>query len=298
MKNLEKERLLELFADQTLFGLSNEEAMEFKVLKNKFPELEEDLSLELTAAMIGLSDLNTDEILPTDLRARIYANADNFFNSTEESQKVLNFASRTNQTPGLTATESVNQVAIAEPKSSAWQWLGWAFAAAACIALAVNLWLTQFQKPTETVKNPEPVQTPQIVQTPTPELTVVQKREQLLASATDVVQVSLASPKNKNEILGDMVWSNSQQKGYARLRGLPANNVAEECYQLWIVDETQNEKTPISGGVFDVSGTGEIVVPINAQLQVKKPKAVAVSKEKSGGVVVSKPERIVAIAKI
>ncbi len=36
----------------------------------------------------------------------------------------------------------------------------------------------------------------------------------------------------------------------------------------------------------------------NTQLKVRKPKIFAVSKEKSGGVVVSDPSRIVAVAKI
>ncbi len=292
MKNSEKERLLELLADQTIFGLSSEELMELKHLKNEFPDWEDDISLELTAAMIGLSDLDTNDALPADLRAKIFANADEFFSANEESQKVLNFTPKANKTVASSAVESVGKIAVVEPKSSAWQWLGWAFAAAACVALAINLWLTQSQKPTEVAKTPETIQTPK------PELSLAQKREQLLASATDAVQVSLANPKNEKEILGDMVWSNSQQKGYARFRGLPANDTAQETYQLWIVDETQNEKTPISGGVFDVSGTGEIIVPINAQLTVKKPKMVAVTKEKPGGVVVSKQEKVVAVAKI
>ncbi len=292
MKNSEREKLLELLADQTVFGLSDEELMELKHLKNEFPDWEDDISLELTAAMIGLSDLNTDDVLPADLRAKIFANADDFFGAKEESQKVLNFTPNANNTVNSSTLESVGKVAVAEPKSSAWQWLGWAFAAAACVALAINLWVTQTRKPNEIVK------TPDLIQTQKPELTVTQKREQLLASASDVVQISLANPKNEKEILGDMVWSNSLQRGFARFRGLPVNDTATETYQLWIIDETQNEKTPISGGVFDVGGTGEITVPINAQLIVKKPKAVAVTREKPGGVVVSKQDKIVAIAKI
>jgi len=293
MKNSEKERLLELLADKTIFGLSEKELMEFEKLKDNFPDWEEDISLELTAAMIGLSYLDTNDDLPANLRAKIFANAENFFSLNDESRKTLNFNQQANKTIGSLATsQSVGEVAAVEPKSSAWQWLGWAFAAAACVALAVNLWLTQFQKPTEISKIPE------TIQTPTPELSIGQKREQLLASATDVVQIPLADPKNEKEILGDMVWSNSQQKGYARFRGLPANDIANETYQLWIVDETQNLKTPISGGVFDIKGIEETIVPINAQLIVKKPKMIAISKEKPGGVVVSEPDRIVAVAKI
>jgi anti-sigma-K factor RskA len=79
---------------------------------------------------------------------------------------------------------------------------------------------------------------------------------------------------------------------------MPVLDASKETYQLWIVDDERNEKTPVSGGIFNMSGTGEIIIPINAQLRILKPKQFAVSKEKAGGVVVTKPDRIVAIAKI
>ena len=293
MKKSQQNRLLELLADKTLFGLSEEESLELKALQNEFPDWEEDTSLELTAAMIDLSYLEVNDPMPQGLRARVSANAEKFFNEKEKSPKVLNFTPKTTgQTLDSTAAESAVGIMRPEPKPSMWNWLGWTVAAAACVALAINLWLTRFQKPNEVVRVPE------TIQTPTPELTNAQKREQLLASATDAVQSSFTDPKNEKEILGDMVWSNSLQKGFVRFRGLPPNEVSKETYQLWIVDETQNQKTPLSGGVFDVSSNGEVIVPINAQLQVKKPKILAVTKEKAGGVVVSQPDRIVAVAKI
>jgi anti-sigma-K factor RskA len=82
------------------------------------------------------------------------------------------------------------------------------------------------------------------------------------------------------------------------LRDLPALNPNQETYQLWIVDEAQNKKTPVSGGIFNVGQAGEAIIPINAQLKIVKPKSFAVSKEKAGGVPVTKPDRIVAIAKL
>jgi anti-sigma-K factor RskA len=71
-----------------------------------------------------------------------------------------------------------------------------------------------------------------------------------------------------------------------------------ETYQLWIVDKTRDEKTPVSGGVFDMNALGEVIIPIDAQLKINEPKVFAVTKEKAGGVVVSKPDRIVAVAKV
>ena len=99
MKNSEKQRLLELLSDQTVFGLNEEELMELKHLKNEFPEWEDDISLELTAAMIGLSDLDAEDKLPADLRAKIFANADEFFGANEKSQKVLKTETQERESP-------------------------------------------------------------------------------------------------------------------------------------------------------------------------------------------------------
>jgi hypothetical protein len=54
----------------------------------------------------------------------------------------------------------------------------------------------------------------------------------------------------------------------------------------------------VDGGTFDVSATGEVVIPINAKLKAKSPEMFAVTMEKPGGVVVSKREKIVAVAKV
>ena len=83
-----------------------------------------------------------------------------------------------------------------------------------------------------------------------------------------------------------------------RFRGLPANDPTNQQYQLWIFDENQDEKYPIDGGVFDVNKDGEVIIPIDAKINVKNPKMFAVTKEKPGGVVVSDRTGIVAIAKV
>jgi len=292
MKNLQKDRLLELLADQTIFGLSAEELMELEKSKKQFPEWEKDFSLELTAAAIGLFDLDVSDDLPASLRAKVFARADEFFAPQEELQNVVNFTPRTEKTIGSMATETVGNITETAPTRPFWQWLGWAFAAAACVALAINLWTTRSRPQTEIVQNSP------VIQTPPPKMSVEQERSQQLAAADDAVEIPLADPKNTKEVLGEMVWSNKLQKGYARFRNLPANDITKESYQLWIVDESQNPKTPISGGVFNISATGEVIVPIDPQLTVKKPVMIAITKEKPGGVVVSKQEKVVALAKI
>lgn len=288
MTEEKKERLFELLADQTIVGLNAEELMELKQLKIQFPDWENDLSFELTAAAIGLSNLDANRAVPANVRARVLADADKFFGL--ETSEIKSFAPRKNV--GSLAIERVGQIVEVAPKSSFWQWLGWAVAAAAGVVLAFNLWLTRVQPNDAIVKQPE------TIQTPTPELSAAQKRAEFLASATDVVKKDWKSPKDEQKILGDIVWSNSQQKGYLRFRGLAANNPTKESYQLWIVDETQDKKTPISGGVFNITENGEIVIPIDAQLEIKKPIMFAVTKEKPGGVVVSKQTEFVAIAKV
>ncbi len=285
-----KERLFELLADQTIFGLNEAELMELKQLKIQFPDWENDLSFELAATAISISNLNISRPLPSNLRSKILADADQFFGTTYQTQEVKNFAPRKDVSSA--AVERAGNIVEVEPKRPFWQWLGWAVAAAACVALAFNLWLTQTRPDPELSKNPE------VIKTPTPELSVAQKREQFLASAKDIVKKDWKSPKDENVVLGDIVWSNDEQKGYIRFSDLPANNPDKETYQLWIVDETQDKKTPVSGGVFDVAKNGEIVIPIDAQLKIKKPVMFAITKEKAGGVVVSKLNQVVAIAKI
>jgi len=271
MNEENKERLLNLLADQAIFGLSEEESIELENLRKEFPEFKSDNSFELAAAAINLSNLQIEESLPVNLQSKILADADNFF--------------ALSKTP---VAEDYQKTFAFEPKRSVWSWLGWAVAGLACIALAINLWTTRFQ-PNEIVKQPE------TTITPPPQLSRAQEREQLLASG-DVIQTAWTNPKQPKEVLGDIVWSNSQQKGFLRFRGLPANDPNRESYQLWIIDKTQ--KNPIDGGVFDVTASDEVIIPIDAKLKVKEPAQFAVTAEKPGGVPVSDLGKVMAIAKV
>lgn len=273
----DKEKLFDLLSDQAVFGLNEEQTAELRRLEKEFPELRDDVSLELAAAQLALSDLRVDEPLPAALRTKILADADEFFASkeiAEENQKLEKITEPVEKTPF-------------------WNWLGWAVAAAACVVLAINLWSTRWQT------QPEIVQTPPAA-TPTPEPSLAQQRDQFLASTQDVIQTTWSEPdpKKAKNISGDIVWSNSQQKGFMRFRGLPANNPDESTYQLWIVDEARKEKYPVDGGVFDINESGEVIIPIDPRLRVNKPVMFAVTKEKPGGVVVSTQEEVVAVAKI
>ncbi|MEQ1644812.1 MAG: anti-sigma factor, partial [Pyrinomonadaceae bacterium] len=76
------------------------------------------------------------------------------------------------------------------------------------------------------------------------------------------------------------------------------NDADKTCYQLWIFDKTQDKATPIDGGTFDVKTEGEVVIPITAKLKALGPEMFAITIEKQGGVVVSKREKIAALAKV
>jgi hypothetical protein len=279
-----KEKMLNLLADQALFGLSEAESAELEQLKKEFPELAADNSFELAASAINLTNLDASERLPAHLQAKIMDSAEEFFAPKQKTQNVLNFEQ---------SQQAAEDVIETKPAIPWWSWLGWGLAAAACIALAVNLWITRSQ-PQQIVQNPPPTQTP------TPQPNPRQERERLLATANDLVKTTWAEPdpKNAKQISGDIVWSNAEQKGFLRFQGLPANDPNKETYQLWIFDENQSDKYPIDGGIFDVAESGEVIVPIDPKIVVKKPKMFAVTVEKPGGVVVSDQQRLVAIAKI
>ncbi len=233
----------------------------------------EDESFEMAAAAISMIDLKTNEPLPEHLHARILADADRIFDTPQASMK------------------TVRQVSYTEPKTSFWNWnwIGWAAAAAACIALAVNVWMTRLGMPPIAEKPPLEEK-----------LTPAQMRQRLIDSGGDVIQAkwTVGNDKTVQEIAGDVVWSDAKQAGYMRFRGLPVNDRDKQTYQLWIFDETQDEKTPIDGGTFDIGNGGDVIIPINAKLKASKPKMFAVTVEKPGGVVVSKRDKIAALAKV
>ena len=276
MNESEKEKMLDLLIAQATAGLTESEAAELRKLEEEFPELADD-SFELAAAAFSMANLDAGEPVPAALQSKILADADEFFGAqkTEASEP-----------------EEFQKTFAFEPAGrSPLQWLGWAVAALACVALAVNVWTTRNQTQ----------QGPQIVyvkETPAPTPSMQQQYERMWTSASGVVKTTLADPKNPEKIVGDVVWSDSEQKGFVRLRGVPVNDKTKEQYQLWIVAANQNAKTPVDGGVFDVGENGEVIIPINAKVKVQKPAAFAVTAEKPGGVVVSTQEKVMAIGKI
>ena len=128
---------------------------------------------------------------------------------------------------------------------------------------------------------------------------IVSQRDALIRTADDLVELAWAPGLHpfKNEVGGDVVWSNERQRGFLRFSNMPVNDPEIEQYQLWIIDPDR-DKNPIDGGVFDISDTGEVIIPINAKLGVVNPQAFAITIEKPGGVVVSAQDRLPLLAKV
>ena len=275
MNEQSQERLLDLLCKQAIHGLTKDEVFELHKLEQRSSSTVDLESLELTVAAIAVSSVRADETLPDHLKAKILSQADDFF-TQERSDNAP-------PTRGILIDK--------KPSMSVWGWLGWAAAALASIALAFNIYQNSGRPDDRSgVSSPTPV--PEI-------LSPTQSRDRLMASATDVVTADWGKGNVTGlELAGDIVWSDSKQEGYMRFRNLPKNDVNTYTYQLWIFDETQDPKTPIDGGIFDVNAEGEIVIPIDAKLRPRRAKAFAITMEKPGGVMVSERKQLVSYAAV
>ena len=155
-------------------------------------------------------------------------------------------------------------------------WLGWAVAA--CLLVFFNL-----------PSSDTPL--------PSPELTVAQKLE-VLRDIPDTQRLDFSPASDPySKISGEVVWNDERQEGYMSLANLPVNDPTKNQYQLWIVDPKRDE-IPVDGGVFDIPvGSETAIIPIRNALQVSKPAAFVITLEQPGGVVKSKQEVVVALAK-
>lgn len=170
MTDSSKERMLDLLTDEVLFGLDDKEQAELRELEEMFPELRDEYSLEATASLVGFSHLQI-EPMPESLRSKILADANQFI-VPEKTSNVLPFESQLREVETAAISEEIQQTFEFEPKRPFLQWLGWAFAGLASIALAFSLWLN-VQKPKEIVR-----------EVPPKVLTVNEQYDNLLASST------------------------------------------------------------------------------------------------------------------
>ncbi len=181
----------------------------------------------------------------------------------------------------------------ATPRSRlAWrEVVAWSTAAACLLAVTV-LWFTRpttNQNSSLIVETEAPAESA-VVESREPaaaELTIAEQREQLLASAPDVLHLKLVSDNGRdveNESGADIVWSSGRQIGFLRLRGMAGGDLAQCQYQLWIVGSDVSGNEIINGGIFPVDrSTGELILPIQADQFVQQPKMFVVIVEPSGG---------------
>lgn len=222
--------------------------------------------LQQAAAVLQLALANRDSLsMPEALKIKIASDAAQYL-------------------PARLSTEPVQRSAspIDVARTSSRERLAW-FATAASLILAVSIWGWGNRTANEA----------------TVAISPTEARAALIAQADDRLRVDWAAGTTPfaAPVVGDVVWSNSRQQGFLRFVGMPINDPNAEQYQLWIIDPKRDDE-PIDGGVFDVTESGEVIIPIDAKLRVVDPAAFAVTIEKPGGVVVSDQQRLPLLATV
>jgi hypothetical protein len=269
------EAMVDLLIKQVTEGLSPAEQRALDVLDSA--TVSADLrEFERAAAAITLAGGAGGEPLPPALAQRLAAQAAEHFASPSAAhpvQKVQDLGA------ARAAAAAVSLAPRATERNSAYGW----FAAAACLLLAIFLW----------VRPPSGSVAPVTQAAPS----VAGQRDALLANR-NTIKVTLSATKDPAAagVTGDVVWDPATQRGFMHFSGLAANDPAVHQYQLWIFDGARDQRYPVDGGVFDVAANAkDIVIPIRAALLVLKPAAFAVTVEKPGGAVVSSREHVVVL---
>jgi len=283
-------RLQDLLSDEALVGLSAEERAELEALLKDGP----DPSYENAAASIAVASSAKSEEMPASLVAKLEKLATATAAATAATTPTTTATATAKTTATATATTTPTRAAAAPAKASPWPArIAW-FAAAACLLLAITAWT---REPREVIVT-KSVFVPRDVPAPLPP-TPAEERDRLLKKpGTEKIDWVAAKDEAVKDASGDVVWNAAEQKGAMRFHGLAKNNPKESQYQLWIFDQTRDDKYPVDGGVFDVDAkTGDVIIPITTRVLVQKAALFAVTVEKPGGVVVSKRERIILTAK-
>ena len=263
MKN--QQRLDELKTNQALFGLNDQEVAELSRLGADFSDYGSN-EFEMVAARVDqISSASVSEAMPNHLRAALKREAKDFFDSS-------NTAGDAKSVPASGDGKSICRIT---GRLGLGVWLPWLISAAAV------LWMmSQFFIP---ANRPAPLTAQRLA----------------LLDADDAIRVEWsAGPTPIDGATGDIVWSPSRQQGFMRFKNLRVNDPRKEQYQLWIFSKNQSEKTPIDGGVFDISSEAETVVPVVPKLEAEGAYLFAVTMEKPGGVVVSSRKRLPLLAKV
>ena len=277
----DRERLDELLADRATVGLDPTEWDELAALLDTHPEVDPE-SWELTAAGIDQALCESHELaaepLPEHLRRGIVAQGRLAVRAAHAKEREKALEEEPTSRPAVARLESTppapaaTDVAVSGARLG---WLGTAASMAAGFALAL-LVQTVIDRPI----SPE------------------RAYDALRADVPDAREVQFEFPgaDGTTSLRGTVIWSDERQEGYLRFEGMPQNDPTNEQYQLWIVDPDV-DPNPVDGGVFDIAGSGLRTIPIDAKLLVDGPTTFVVTKERAGGVVVSKQGDVRAVAK-
>lgn len=254
-------RFEELEAGRILGDLDAGEIKEWKLLA-KDPRCKRDFSLELTAAAIEAEFLQSKQSeLPVALKEKLRIGIAEFVVPVPAT------------VVGFPAWRRI----LSAPS------FAWGIAA----TLAILLVTKQF------LQEPQSVQPPPLADVALPPS---EAKNQLMRKADDLKETDFGGLAEFGQMSGKVIWSDTLQEGYLTLTNLPVNDPAVKQYQLWIVDPKRDEK-PVDGGVFDIPATGTVVIPIRNPVAVNDPQTFVITMEQPGGVVVSKQQVVVAIAK-
>lgn len=290
------EALVDLLIKQVTEGLSSAEQRELDVMDNATASAYL-RDLERAAAAVTLAAGSDGAPLPAELAQRIAEQAKQHFAAVSAGSVLSLDAARDRRT--VVGAEALSAGPARRSRSGV---LGW-FAAAACLVLAVFGWMRS-PAPLETTPvvavAPPPIAPPPLTTAPPvppAPATPAAERTAMLAHANSV-KGTLGATKDPaaKGVSGDFVWDPQTQKGFLHFVGLTSNNPAVSEYQIWIFDATRDQRYPVDGGVFDVpANSDEVIIPINAALNVSKLAAFAVTVEKPGGVVVSSRQHVVVL---
>ena len=249
-------------------------------------ELDESVlsEVEHAAALLDISVAASNPIdMPNDLADRLKARVSHYPDQNNAAVDPKNESDSSNpyQLPQAPSQE-ISQT----------RWVPWMVAAAALLIATVSIFMP---RGTQSVPDLNAQRLALIESTPAGELT-----QWDWISTDDAAVVG--------DVIGDVVWSDSLNKGFMRISGLAVNDPSLEQYQLWIFDVTNPtgdlpqfgegllSQRPIDGGVFDINTSNEIIIEIDAKIVVEQAAAFAITVEPPGGVVVSDRSRVPLLA--
>ncbi|MEM7455929.1 MAG: anti-sigma factor, partial [Planctomycetota bacterium] len=180
------------------------------------------------------------------------------------------------QSAPAASADTVQRAPAASPGINTRELFAW-LAAAACLLLMVagaNPFATSPADP-----DPDPGQSAGVVQV----VPLDQQLASFVAEAPDdLIRLDWAKAAD-DDVTGQVVWSDTLQKGFMIFEGLDVNDPSESQYQLWVFEDP-DEVAPNDGGVFDIEiAEGKTIVPFSPPYRVESAAMFAITVEDPGG---------------